>query len=121
MIREFTGYHRYHRYHNSDKEIGNWWVKGFVELMTMAAADFTQKIKQAMSTNPDAFEFQDTFGVEIGERLIGYVYYRSKLRKEFEEKDFTLADDVNLSVPAGGSMCLWQAYLAATGQEDNHF
>lgn len=105
---------RFTKSHNSDKKLGNWWVEMFVAIMTRAAPSFAQKIKQAMSEKPNAFKSKDAFDSEIGLDLISSVYYPSKLRQGFEEKNFTLADDVNLSVPPGGSMCLWQAYHAAT-------
>lgn len=107
IIREFTVSH------NSDKKLANWWLEGFVIIMNRAAPIFAKKIEQAMTTNPDAFESEDTFDDEIGQELIGSVYYTSKLRQEFDQKDFTLSDDVSLSVPRSGSKCLWWAYRSA--------
>ena len=101
---------------SSDRQLGNWWAENFNALMMKNAGVFANKIKQALKSNPDVFEYDDDFIDQVGTSLIDQVYYNSSLHKLLDQKDPVVADDVALSVGPNGAMALWAAYVAATGR-----
>ena len=103
---------------SNDRRLNAWWIDNFTSLMSKNAGTLATKIEELLQANPEAFSNNDDFETEIGHELIGEIYFSSKLSEIFSEKDFTVADDVALSVGPAGSESLWAAYLAAAGIDD---